>query len=151
MGRIHNPSKGIAGSSLPFSRAAPKWLKATPEEVCDQIYKLARKGMTPSQIGIVLRDSYGVAQVKAVTGNKIVRILKTANLAPELPEDLYHLMKKAVAIHKHLLTNRKDMDSKFRMVLIEARIHRLVRYYKTAGQLPPTFKYEADKASALVS
>ena len=35
--------------------------------------------MTPSQIGIVLRDSYGVAQVKAVTGNKIVRILKTAS------------------------------------------------------------------------
>ena len=33
-------------------------------------------------------------------------------------------MKKAVAIHKHLAVNRKDMDSKFRMVLIEARIHR---------------------------
>lgn len=35
-------------------------------------------------------------------------------------------MKKAVAIHKHLAVNRKDMDSKFRMVLIEARIHRCV-------------------------
>lgn len=33
--------------------------------------------MTPSQIGIVLRDSYGIAQVKHVTGNKIVRILRT--------------------------------------------------------------------------
>ena len=46
------------------------------------------------------------------------------DLAPEVPEDLYHLIKKAVAIHKHLASNRKDMDSKFRMVLIEARIHR---------------------------
>merc|ERR1711977_652821 len=71
--------------------------------------------------------------------------------APEIPEDLFHLMKKAVAIHKHLAVNRKDMDSKFRMVLIEARIHRLVRYYIRAGQLPPSFKYEADKASAIVS
>ena len=35
--------------------------------------------MTPSQIGIVLRDSYGIAQVKSVTGNKILRILKTAS------------------------------------------------------------------------
>ncbi|KAL7009756.1 ribosomal 40S subunit protein S13 [Cystobasidiomycetes sp. EMM_F5] len=150
MGRLHNPHKGIAGSSLPYSRTAPKWLKATPEEVVDQIYKFARKGMTPSQIGIVLRDSYGIAQVKQVTGNKIVRILRTQNLAPEYPEDLHHLMKKAVAIHKHLALNRKDMDAKFRMLLIEARIHRLVRYYIRAGQLAPTFKYEADKASAIV-
>lgn len=35
--------------------------------------------MTPSQIGIVLRDSYGIPQVKSITGNKIVRILKTAS------------------------------------------------------------------------
>lgn len=27
-----------------------------------------RKGATPSQIGVVLRDSHGVAQVKVVTG-----------------------------------------------------------------------------------
>ena len=39
--------------------------------------------MTPSQIGIVLRDSYGVAQVKSVTGNKILRILKTASKSSE--------------------------------------------------------------------
>lgn len=61
-------------------------LQATPEEVCDQIYKFARKGMTPSQIGIVLRDSYGVAQVKSVTGNKILRILKTASKLSKLSD-----------------------------------------------------------------
>lgn len=54
----------------------------------------------------------------------IPQLSLSADLAPEIPEDLYHLMKKAVAIHKHLAVNRKDMDSKFRMVLIEARIHR---------------------------
>ena len=46
----------------------------------EQIYKLAKKGLTPSQIGVVLRDSYGVAQVKNVTGNKILRILKSKGL-----------------------------------------------------------------------
>ena len=50
--------------------------------------------MTPSQIGVVLRDSHGVAQVRFVTGNKILRILKAGGLAPEIPEDLYHLIKK---------------------------------------------------------
>ena len=32
--------------------------------------------MSPSQIGVILRDSHGIAQVKSVTGNKILRILK---------------------------------------------------------------------------
>jgi small subunit ribosomal protein S13e len=53
---------------------------------------------------------------------------------------LYHLIKKAVSIRKHLERNRKDKDSKYRLILIESRIHRLARYYKTAGQLPPTWK-----------
>lgn len=57
--------------------------------------------------GVILRDSHGVAQVRFVTGNKILRILKSKGLAPDLPEDLYHLIKKAVAVRKHLERNRK--------------------------------------------
>jgi len=53
-----------------------------------------------------LRDSHGVAQVRFLTGNKILRIMKAMGLAPGLPEDLYHLIKKAVAIRKHLERNR---------------------------------------------
>ena len=33
-------------------------------------------------------------------GNKILRILKCKGLAPDLPEDLYHLIKKAAAIRQ---------------------------------------------------
>jgi small subunit ribosomal protein S13e len=72
-------------------------------------------------------------------------------LAPELPEDLYHLIKKAVQVRKHLERNRKDKDSKFRLILIESKIHRLSRYYKTAGQLAPNWKYDSATASTLVS
>ncbi|KAL2694243.1 ribosomal 40S subunit protein S13 [[Neocosmospora] mangrovei] len=140
MGRLHSKGKGISASALPYSRAAPAWLKTTPDQVVDQICKLARKGATPSQIGVVLRDSHGIAQVKLVTG-----------LAPELPEDLYMLIKKAVAVRKHLERNRKDKDSKFRLILIESRIHRLARYYKTVGILPPTWKYESATASTIVA
>lgn len=74
-----------------------------------------------------------------------------AGLAPEIPEDLYHLIKKAVAVRKHLEKNRNDKDSKFRLILIESRIHRLSRYYKTTGVLPPVWKYESSTASALVN
>jgi hypothetical protein len=45
-------------------------------QVGDMIGKMAKKGMTPSQIGVLLRDSHGIAQVKSVTGSKILRILK---------------------------------------------------------------------------
>lgn len=57
-------------------------------------------------LGVILRDSHGVAQVRFVTGNKILRIMKAMGLAPDLPEDLYFLIKKAVAIRKHLERNR---------------------------------------------
>ncbi|WZZ00394.1 hypothetical protein YC2023_072722 [Brassica napus] len=75
--------------------------------VDESICKFAKKGLTPSQIGVIIRDSHGIPQVKSVTGNKILRILKAHGLAPEIPEDLYHLIKKAVAIRKHLERNRK--------------------------------------------
>lgn len=65
-------------------------MQATPEEISDQIFKFARKGMTPSQIGIVLRDSYGIPQVKTITGNKIVRILKTASEFTTVPSAARH-------------------------------------------------------------
>ncbi|KAK9471761.1 40S ribosomal protein uS15 [Dipodascopsis tothii] len=151
MGRMHSKGKGISSSATPYSRHPPAWFKMTKEAVVEQIVKNARKGLSPSQIGIVLRDSHGVAQVKVVTGNKILRILKSNGLAPEIPEDLYQLIKKAVAVRKHLERNRKDKDSKFRLILIESRIHRLARYYKTVGVLPAVWKYESSTASALVA
>ena len=100
------------------------------DDVVEQIIKYARKGLTPSQIGVILRDAHGVSQAKVVTGNKILRILKSNGLAPE---------------------NRKDKDSKFRLILIESRIHRLARYYRTVAVLPPNWKYESATASALVA
>ena len=120
-------------------------------QVVELITKMAKKGMKPSQIGVVLRDSHGIAQVSTVTGSKVLRILRGSGLAPEIPEDLYHLIKKAVNVRKHLDRCRKDKDSKFRLILIESRIHRLARYYKTKRKLPPTWKYESATASTLVA
>ncbi|GAB7364396.1 hypothetical protein MBLNU230_g4939t1 [Neophaeotheca triangularis] len=151
MGRMHSNGKGISDSAIPYSRTPPSWLKTTPDQVVEQICKFAKKGASPSQIGVLLRDSHGIAQVKVVTGNKILRILKSHGLAPEIPEDLYQLIKKAVAVRKHLERNRKDKDSKFRLILIESRIHRLSRYYKSVGALPPTWRYESSTASTLVA
>jgi ribosomal protein S15P/S13E len=67
----------------------------------------------------------------------------------ELP--LTRSTSQAVAVRKHLERNRKDKDSKFRLILIESRIHRLSRYYKSVGVLPPTWRYESATASTLVA
>ncbi|KAL0217894.1 hypothetical protein RCL1_008743 [Eukaryota sp. TZLM3-RCL] len=151
MGRMHSGGKGISGSTIPYRRTAPSWLKVSPQDLVKDICKLAKKGVTPSQIGVVLRDSHGVGQVNSITGSKIVRILKMNGLAPEIPEDLYQLMKKAVSVRNHLSRNRKDKDSKFRLILIESRIHRLARYYKQTRQLPPNWKYQASTAAQMVA
>lgn len=74
MGRLHGKGKGISSSAIPYSRQPPAWLKTTPEQVVDQVCKLARKGATPSQIGVILRDSHGIAQVKVVTGMFLIKL-----------------------------------------------------------------------------
>ncbi|CAK9298450.1 unnamed protein product [Gordionus sp. m RMFG-2023] len=137
MGRMYGKGKGISQSALPYRRCIPTWLKLTVEEVKEHIFKYAKKGLTPSQIGIKLRDQHGVAQA--------------CGLAPAIPEDLHNLIKKAVAMRKHLEKNRKDKDCKFRLILVESRIHRLARYYKRKSILPPNWKYDSSTASALVA
>lgn len=49
-------SKGISKSALPYRRSVPTWLKLTPEDVKDHIFKLAKKGSSPSQIGSLLNS-----------------------------------------------------------------------------------------------
>ncbi|CAF9909030.1 MAG: ribosomal 40S subunit protein S13 [Alectoria fallacina] len=180
MGRLHSNGKGISASAIPYNRTPPAWLKVTPEQVVDQICKLAKKGATPSQIGVVLRDSHGAVaiyplqlcsvlthKVRGRPGEICNRDSYMTGLAPEIPEDLYMLIKKAVAVRKHLERNRKDKDSKFRLILIESRIHRLSRCklpaplfeyladenvdYKSVGVLPPTWRYESATASTMVA
>merc|ERR1712228_854863 len=117
----------------------------------DHIGKLAKKGLTPSQIGVTLRDSFGIPQVKNVTGAKILRILKSKGLAASVPEDLYFLIKKAISIRKHMTIATKDQDARFRLILCESRIHRLARYYRRVKSLPASWKYKSETASALIN
>ena len=106
MGRMHTPGKGMSGSALPYKRSAPSWLKITPTEVTEMIVKMAKKGMTPSQIGVMLRDNQGIAQVSTVTNSKILRSFGQGLAV--LPEDLYCLIKKAERAQA-LERNRKDI------------------------------------------
>jgi small subunit ribosomal protein S15 len=85
--------------------------------------------------------------VKPITGKSISDILRGANLAPSMPEDLANLIKKAQSLAVHMEKNKKDLHNKRSMQMIEARIHKLSRYYKREGVLPRNWKYEAKIAS----
>jgi len=150
MGRMYSKGKGIARRCLPYRKAAPSWVAISSNDVVDSITRLAKKGNSPSAIGVTLRDTQGLPQVKSITGSKILRILKKVGLAPQIPEDLYHLIKKAVNIRKHLEKSRRDKDAKFRLILVESRIHRLARYYRNVKSLPATWRYQSKKADTLI-
>jgi len=151
MGRMYGRGKGMAKSSIPYKNKPPRWFTVDFNEVVRQIEALAKKGYKPSQIGVILRDNFAIPQSRLITGAKILRVLKKKGLAPEIPEDLYHLMKRAVSIRKHIEKNKRDKDSKYRLILVESKIHRLVRYYKLTKQIPSNWRYDYQTALALVS
>ncbi|MGD6851503.1 MAG: 30S ribosomal protein S15 [Candidatus Bathyarchaeia archaeon] len=139
--------KGKSHSIRPVSRRPPSWCKYQPEEVEAFIIKLAKEGHSMSSIGTILRDQYAIPLVKPITGKSISDTLKAAGLAPSMPEDLANLMKKAQGLAVHMDKNKKDLHNKRNMQIIEARIHKLSRYYKREGVVDKSFKYKAKIAS----
>lgn len=142
--------KGSSHSIRPIESGAPKWVKISAEEAESTILDLAKKGVPQSQIGIMLRDQYGLPLAKQVTNKKVGKVLSEKGAAPELPEDIFNLIKHAGAIRGHLEEHPKDMNSKRGLQLLESKINRLAKYYRTAGKLPRDWKYSPQKASILV-
>jgi small subunit ribosomal protein S15 len=139
--------KGKSHQIRPVSKRPPSWCKYQPEEVEALVIKLAKEGNPPSRIGTILRDQYAIPLVKPMTGKTITKILRDAGLAPAMPEDLANMLKKAESLAAHLERNRKDLHNKRALQILEAKIHKLSRYYKREGVLPPNWKYEPKIAS----
>ena len=149
MGRMHSQRKGQSKSTRPARRRPPEWNKRNSEWVIEKCIELARKGVSPSMIGLTLRDEYGVASIKQIVGKSVIQILRDNNLSPPIPEDLLNLIKQAVNLRKHLENNKHDLHSKFGLQKVESKIHRLSKYYRKNGVLDPTWKYSPDRAELL--
>lgn len=139
--------KGRSHSVRPVSRRPPNWCKYQPEEVEAFIIKLAKEGHSLSSIGTILRDQYAIPLVKPITGKSISDTLRASDMLPSMPEDLANLIQKAKSLAIHMEKNKKDLHNKRSMQVIEARIHKLSRYYKRKGVLPRNWKYVAKIAS----
>ena len=136
---MHARVKGKSRSHRPLKADVPKWVEKKPKEIETLVVKFGKQGMSSALIGLTLRDSYGVPSVKNITNKSITQILKENKLTEEIPEDLKNLIKRAIAIRKHLETNKKDNVSKRGLKLTESKILRLQGYHKDNKVLPATW------------
>lgn len=151
MARIHGKHrKGRSGSKKPNVVAAQPWVAYSSEEVEDLILKLKKEGKSPSEIGTILRDQYGIPEVKLILGKSITKFLAERELVPKIPEDLYNLMKRALNIRKHIKESKKDLQAKRDLRRTESKIKRLAKYYRKQGTLPKEWRYSHKRARAIV-
>ena len=150
MARMYSRKKGKSGSKRPIKRTIPTWLVYKPQEIELLIAKFAKDEKNASEIGLILRDNYGIPSVKVVCGKSITEIIKDKNLLPELPDDLTSLIRRSALIRKHLEENTKDETAKRGLTLSESKIKRLVKYYKKVGKLPSEWKFDPERAGFFV-
>jgi len=150
MARMHSRKKGRSASHKPTKLTKKSWNRYSNKETEQLVLKIAKTGKTASQIGIELRDSYGIPDVKTLTNKKISKILEENKIAPKLPDDLKALIKKDIKLVKHMETHKKDMTVKRGLQLTLSKIFRLSKYYKKTGKLPVDWTYNRSKAKLLV-
>ena len=140
---MHTHNHGKSHSIRPVIPRAPSWITLTPTEIEALVVKYAKDGLTPSQIGIKLRDQHSIPLIKSITKKGINQILEENDLKPEMPEDLENIVNKAVGLQKHLKENKGDNRNVRSLELIEAKVHRLSVYYKRIERIPKTWKYKS--------
>ncbi len=151
MARMHARRRGQSGSVRPLRSEAPEWSNTDTTEIVKTIVELRKTGMSSAEIGLNLRDKYGVPSVKLATGKRVEQILAENGIASEVPEDLRNLIVKALGMRKHLSENKKDVHNKRQLQLTEAKVRRLGRYYVNNGKMPEGWTYKPDTAEFLIS
>ena len=104
----------------------PSWVKMKEPELKKTILELSEKH-SPSQIGIILRDQYGIPTTK-VFGKKLKAYMK--ELGIERNEDLENAKKKVDAMKEHLKNNVTDRKAKHKLQEAQSRLNIIKRYFK---------------------
>ncbi len=151
MAKMHTRRKGKAGSKRPVRTEPPKWSNSNKEDIENTVAQLASQGKSGSEIGMILRDRYGVPDASLVTGKKIVAIMKEKNLGPKVPEDIRNLIVNVLELKKHIDRNPKDVHNKRALNNMESKIRRLQKYYRREGVLSAEWNYSIQKAEMLIS
>ncbi len=143
MARIHVHTHGKSHSTRPSSKGPALWLSQNRDQISDLVLQLSKEGLSPSEIGLRLRDAHGIPLVKPVLGKSMSEVLAANNIKSDMPEDLDKLVRKALGLQKHLRVHNSDHRNVRSLELVESKIHRLSKYYKREGKIPKTWKYAA--------
>ena len=150
MAKMHSRKKGHAGSKRPLKLTNPNWQRHKPKEVELLVAKLIKEGKTMSETGLILRDAYGIPSIKQATEKTVLQIAEEKKLLKELPEDMLALMKRQVALKKHLSLHKQDMTAFRGLQLTEAKIKRLVKYYQRVRVIPINWKFDPENVKIYV-
>lgn len=146
MARMYSRKRGKHGSKKPAKKTNPSWIRYKPKEAELLISKIAKEGKPASQIGLLLRDTYGIPSVSTLCGKSMAAILKEKKIAPQVPEDLNSLLKRFVSIKKHMESNRHDETAHRGLLITESKIGKLTKYYKRTGAIPQGWKFDAKRS-----
>ena len=141
MARIHSHRRGKSQSTYPSSKRPPTWVNFSQDEIVATVAKLSKEGLTPSQIGLRLRDDFGIPHTKTFLGKTITGVLEESKSGSPIPEDLGRLVERAAKLKEHLGRHHADRKNVRSLELLEAKIHRLSSYYKEHEKLPTSWKY----------
>ena len=151
MARMYSSNKGQSGSSKPHVEAAPEWSNSDAAEVTSLIIELGKAGHSSATIGTILRDQHAVPDVRLVLdGKRISAVLEENDIGGAYPEDMMNLMRKAVSLINHIGNNHKDLHNTRALHLVESKIRRMARYYKSEGKLDADWKYKRDQLRLMV-
>jgi small subunit ribosomal protein S15 len=152
MARMHTRRRGSSGSDKPATDEPPEWSDVDADAIEERVVDLAEQGHDPSQIGMKLRDEgvqgTPIPDVKLATGKKLTEILEEHDAAPEIPEDLYNLLERAVRLREHMDEHPGDAQNKRALQNTESKIRRLVNYYR-GDELDQEFTYTYELAKEL--
>lgn len=103
----------------------PVWLKMSEKEMKKIIVELSEKHQ-PAQIGLILRDQYGIPTTK-IFGKKLKTYLEEAgiNTNPELE----NAEKKLEKIREHLKDNITDRKAKHKILKAQSKVNKAKKYY----------------------
>ncbi len=150
MARMYSRKHGKASSHRPPYKIVPKWVEYDKKAVEELVVKLAKEKYTSAQIGLVLRDQYGIPDATIITKKSIAKIMKDNDLYPNMPEDMMSFLRKAVILREHFTRSKKDKLSKKGLTNLESKIRRLGKYYSRTGKLPKGWVYSSEEAKLLV-
>ncbi len=121
------------------------------KEIYDLIEELTKKGKTTTEIGLILKEKYGVKSVLEATGKKIGKLQKELNLkGDKLPDEMLYLIKKTVKLIKHNENNKKDMSGKLGYQKSVSKIKRLRKHYVKTKKIDSDWRYSDQSAKLLV-